>query len=72
MANDLARWQSATTSIYHFLFVPLTIGLAFRGHKRPDRAVIPRTERLEPVDRVITLSEDRWTTVPSGPDLTIP
>ncbi|HEY2725033.1 MAG TPA: cytochrome ubiquinol oxidase subunit I [Pseudonocardiaceae bacterium] len=26
---DLARIQFATTSIYHFLFVPLTIGLAF-------------------------------------------
>ncbi len=26
---DLARWQFAATSIYHFLFVPLTIGLAF-------------------------------------------
>lgn len=25
----LARWQFATTSIYHFLFVPVTIGLAF-------------------------------------------
>jgi cytochrome d ubiquinol oxidase subunit I len=29
MTTDLARWQFATTSIYHFLFVPLTIGLAF-------------------------------------------
>src|SRR4249919_3455972 len=26
---DLARLQFAMTSIYHFLFVPLTIGLAF-------------------------------------------
>ena len=26
---DLARWQFAATSIYHFLFVPVTIGLAF-------------------------------------------
>jgi cytochrome d ubiquinol oxidase subunit I len=26
---DLARMQFASTSIYHFLFVPLTIGLAF-------------------------------------------
>lgn len=26
---DLARFQFAMTSIYHFLFVPLTIGLAF-------------------------------------------
>jgi cytochrome d ubiquinol oxidase subunit I len=29
MTNELARWQFATTSIYHFLFVPETIGLAF-------------------------------------------
>jgi cytochrome d ubiquinol oxidase subunit I len=26
---DLARWQFAMTSIYHFLFVPVTIGLGF-------------------------------------------
>jgi len=26
---DLARWQFAITSIYHFLFVPVTIGMAF-------------------------------------------
>ena len=26
---DLSRLQFATTTIYHFLFVPLTIGLAF-------------------------------------------
>jgi cytochrome d ubiquinol oxidase subunit I len=29
VTNDLARWQFATTSIFHFLFVPVTIGLAF-------------------------------------------
>jgi cytochrome d ubiquinol oxidase subunit I len=28
VTNDLARWQFATTSIYHFLFVPVTIGLS--------------------------------------------
>src|SRR5271155_1387294 len=28
-SNDLARAQFATTSVYHFLFVPVTIGLAF-------------------------------------------
>src|SRR3954471_6770645 len=27
-ATDLARVQFATTSLYHFLFVPLTLGLA--------------------------------------------
>jgi cytochrome d ubiquinol oxidase subunit I len=25
----LARWQFGITTVYHFLFVPLTIGLAF-------------------------------------------
>jgi cytochrome bd ubiquinol oxidase subunit I len=49
MTNDLARWQFATTSIYHFLFVPVTIGLAFlvallqsAGH----RSGKPEYERL--------------------------
>lgn len=28
-ALELARWQFAVTTIYHFLFVPLTIGLAY-------------------------------------------
>jgi cytochrome bd ubiquinol oxidase subunit I len=26
---DLARWQFGFTSVPHFLFVPVTIGLAF-------------------------------------------
>src|SRR5690242_20281046 len=29
MTLDLARWQFAITTVYHFLFVPLTIGLSF-------------------------------------------
>src|SRR5580658_7952047 len=29
MSLDLARWQFAFTSINHFLFIPITIGLAF-------------------------------------------
>ena len=27
-ALDLSRWQFGITTVYHFLFVPLTIGLA--------------------------------------------
>jgi cytochrome d ubiquinol oxidase subunit I len=27
--TELARWQFGVTTVYHFLFVPLTIGLAF-------------------------------------------
>ncbi len=26
---ELSRWQFAFTSLFHFLFVPLTIGLSF-------------------------------------------
>ena len=26
---DLARWQFAITTVYHFIFVPITIGLGF-------------------------------------------
>jgi cytochrome bd-type quinol oxidase subunit 1 len=29
MTLDLARWQFALTSINHFFFVPVTIGLAY-------------------------------------------
>jgi cytochrome d ubiquinol oxidase subunit I len=28
-ALDLSRWQFGITTVYHFIFVPLTIGLAF-------------------------------------------
>ncbi|OFE18433.1 cytochrome BD ubiquinol oxidase subunit I [Humibacillus sp. DSM 29435] len=28
-ATDLARWQFAIVTLYHFLFVPITIGLSF-------------------------------------------
>jgi cytochrome d ubiquinol oxidase subunit I len=47
---DWARLQFATTSIYHFLFVPLTIGLAFltallqtRWHRTDDPAYLRLT-----------------------------
>ena len=26
--TDIARWQFGITTVYHFLFVPLTIGLS--------------------------------------------
>jgi len=26
---QLSRWQCAATALYHFLFVPLTLGLSF-------------------------------------------
>ena len=45
---DLARLQFALTSIYHFLFVPLTLGLAHSGTRgdghesRPHRSPTAR------------------------------
>ena len=36
---DLARIQFATTSLYHFLFVPLTLGLAPRSPTSPSLAL---------------------------------
>jgi len=49
MTNELARWQFATTSIYHFLFVPVSIGLAFLVallHTAWYRTEKPEYERL--------------------------
>jgi cytochrome bd-type quinol oxidase subunit 1 len=37
--TDLARWQFAFTTINHFLFVPVTIGLAFLTAQRGSPAV---------------------------------
>ncbi|MEL7974821.1 cytochrome ubiquinol oxidase subunit I [Isoptericola sp. F-RaC21] len=48
-ATDLARLQFASTSIYHFFFVPVTIGLAFLLavlHTRWHRTQDGRDERL--------------------------
>ncbi|MDR0838003.1 MAG: cytochrome ubiquinol oxidase subunit I, partial [Propionibacteriaceae bacterium] len=28
-ALDLARWQFGVTTVYHFFFVPMTIGLTW-------------------------------------------
>ncbi len=33
---DLSRWQFALTALYHFLFVPLTLGLIFAGRHGDD------------------------------------
>jgi cytochrome bd-type quinol oxidase subunit 1 len=47
MILDLSRWQFGITTIFHFIFVPLTIGLAlllaimpttaYRNHCDPER-----------------------------------
>ena len=36
-ALDLARWQFGITTVYHFLFVPITIGLSAARRRLPDR-----------------------------------
>src|SRR5271169_1358107 len=52
MSLDLARWQFAFTSINHFLFIPITIGLAFltallqTAWRRTDRAEYLRLTRF--------------------------
>ena len=55
-ALTLARWQFATTTIYHFLIVPLSIGLtalvatmqllAYRKRDSPAGAVLDRAARF--------------------------
>ncbi len=39
----LSRWQFGVTITYHFLFVPLTIGLAFWWRSCRSRPTGPRT-----------------------------
>lgn len=48
---DIARWQFGITTVYHFLFVPLTIGLAFivawfqtRWHRSGDEKYLRLTK----------------------------
>ncbi len=53
MTNDLARWQFATTSIYHFLFVPVTIGLAFLVRCPADGLVPQRQAGVQAPDEVL-------------------
>ena len=33
---EIARWQFGITTVYHFLMVPLTIGLGLRRRRDPD------------------------------------
>ena len=51
-ALELARWQFGITTVYHFIFVPLTIGLAFfiaclqTAHHRTGKDVYGRMTRF--------------------------
>ena len=53
VTTDLARWQFAMTSIYHFLFVPVTIGLAFLVALLQTALVPQRGPRLPAADPVL-------------------
>ena len=50
-ALDLARWQFGITTVYHFIFVPLTIGLSLLVAIMNTRAVFAK----DPVRK------DAWT-----------
>ena len=41
-ALDLARWQFGITTVYHFIFVPLTIGLSLLVAIMNTRAVFAK------------------------------
>ena len=49
MNLDLARWQFAITTVYHFLFVPLTIGLSLLVAGM-QTAWVPHRRRALPAD----------------------
>ncbi len=50
-ALDLARWQFGITTVYHFIFVPLTIGLSLMVALMQTMAVRSKDE----------LRKDAWT-----------
>jgi len=55
MTLDLSRWQFGITTVFHFIFVPLTIGLALL-------LAIMQTHRSMPQD--ITRRVIRWVARP--------
>src|SRR5438045_2535304 len=49
-ALDVARWQFGITTVYHFIFVPLTLGLSMLVAGRPPPVgcrINPATHRAE-------------------------
>lgn len=42
---DLARWQFGITTVYHFLLVPITIGLSAMVAAHQRRGCAPGTSR---------------------------
>ena len=51
--TDIARWQFAITTVYHFLFVPITIGLSAIVAGYETAWVRTGNEQLAPADQVL-------------------
>ena len=47
---ELSRWQFGITTVYHFLFVPITIGLGFLVAGLRNRVDTDRTRALAAAD----------------------
>src|SRR5581483_11300941 len=50
-ATELARWQFGITTVYHFLFVPLSIGLAFLTALLQTLAYVKKDETYDKLAR---------------------
>jgi cytochrome d ubiquinol oxidase subunit I len=51
MALDLARWQFAIVTVFHFFFVPMTIGLAFLVAVMQTLALVRKDETWDRLSR---------------------
>ena len=51
MALDLARWQFAIVTVFHFFFVPMTIGLAFLVAVMETLALVRKDETWDRLSR---------------------
>ena len=56
MALDLARWQFAIVTVFHFFFVPMTIGLAFLVAVMQTLALVRKDETWDRLSRFFGLS----------------
>ena len=52
-AVDVARWQFAITTVYHFLFVPITIGLSLSSRCFHTAVAAHRQPRVPAADQVL-------------------
>ena len=50
---EIARWQFGITTVYHFLFVPITIGLSAHHRRHGDRLGADREAGVPPPHEVL-------------------